>query len=303
MVLPFSPDELSAVPDGFDIEVADAVDDWPASAADAEFYVPSYRFSRRVVQVLPQLPRLRVVQTLTAGYDHILPLLPDGVTLCNASEIHATATSEHAVGLMIAAQRRLPELAVAQTRHEWDQQMTSSLADRRVLVVGAGHIGQAIRRRLDGFECSVTLVGRTARGEVRAIAELPQLLPQAEIVVLAVPHTPETEGIVDKDFLAAMPDGALLVNVGRGKLVVTESLVAELQAGRLRAAVDVTDPEPLPEDHPLWSAPNTFITPHQGGAATSMWPRAYRLVADQLQLISRGEPPRNVVAGPPAVPL
>ncbi|MGH3472574.1 MAG: 2-hydroxyacid dehydrogenase [Nocardioidaceae bacterium] len=295
VVLPFSTDHLSAVPSGFDVVVADAVDDWPDNARDAEFYVPSYRFSAAVIEVISSLPHLRVVQTLTAGVDHIVPVIPPGVTLCNAAGVHDAATSELAVGLMIAAQRRLPDLVRAQDQQVWDQQMSSSLADQHVLVVGAGHIGHAVQRRLSGFECEVTLVGRTARPGVRASHELPILLPQADIVLVIVPITDETAGMVDRAFLARMRDGALLVNVSRGAVVVTDDLIAELRSGRLRAALDVTDPEPLPAGHPLWSAPGVIITPHVGGASSAMWPRAYRLVGEQLRRLSAGEPLLNQV--------
>lgn len=297
MLLPFSPDLLADLPgDGFEyVEL-----DLDAVALDlvrsTEFYVPPYNAARRSAALVAEMPRLRVVQTLTAGVDHILPLIPTGVTLCNAAGVHDAATSELAAGMMIAMERRLPALMAAQRRHEWDPQMSQSLADRSVLVVGAGHIARALERRLVGFECSVTLVGRTARDGVRAATELPDLLPRAEIVVLLVPLTGETRHLVDAKFLSLMPDGALLVNVARGAVVVTDDLLAELQSGRLRAALDVTDPEPLPADHPLWDAPGCLLTPHVGGAASSMWPRSYRLVAEQLRRLAGGRPLLNVVA-------
>lgn len=297
--LPFGPEVLSAVPPGVDIEVVDATDGLPSSVGEVEFYVPAYQFNTDVVRAIEQMPRLNVVQSLTAGVDHLTPYLREGMTLCNAVDVHDAATSELAVGMMIAAQRRFADLVRAQDRGEWDYRLSSSLADRRVLIIGAGNIAQAIQRRLDGFECDVTLVGRSARPGVHAIGELPELLPRAEIVVLIVPLTSETKGLVDKAFLAAMPDGALLVNVARGPVVVTADLLAELESGRLRAAVDVTDPEPLPPGHPLWSAPGLFITPHIGGAAESLWPRAHRLVSAQLARYAAGEELHHVVAGPP----
>jgi len=295
VVLPFSPDKLAGIPPGFDVEVADATEHWPTSANSAQFYVPAYRFSRKIADVIRDMPQLEVVQSLTAGVDHIRAVIPDGVSLCNATRVHHTATAELAVGLMISAQRRLSELVRAQDDQMWDQQMSSSLADRRVLVVGAGNIGRAIEQRLAGFECETTLVGRTRRPGVHGIDELPSLLPRTDIVVLIVPITEETNGLVDAAFLAALPDGALLVNVARGPIVVTDDLIAELRTGRLRAALDVTDPEPLPAGHPLWSAPGVIITPHVGGASTAMWPRSYRLVAEQLRRLAVGEPLLNVV--------
>jgi phosphoglycerate dehydrogenase-like enzyme len=295
VVLPFSPDNLPEVPDGFDFVVADATGLWPEDAADGEFYVPSYHFSRAVVDVMAEMPRLRVVQTLTAGVDHLQHDVPDGVTLCNATQVHHTATAELAVGMMISAQRRLPDLVRAQDAHVWDARMSSSLADKKVLVIGAGNIGRAIRQRLAGFECEVTLVGRTKRDDVRSLDEVHDLLPSTDIVVLIVPLTDETQGLVDAAFLSALPYGALLVNVARGGVVVTDDLVKELESGRLRAALDVTDPEPLPAGHPLWSAPGLILTPHVGGASSAMWPRAFRLVSDQLSRIAAGEPLLNVV--------
>lgn len=295
--LPFSPDLLSSVPTGVDIEVVDATVGLPDSVADVEFYVPAYQFSRKVVTAIEQMPKLKVIQSLTAGTDHISEYLREGMTLCNAVGVHDASTSELAVGMMIGAQRRFAELVRQQDRGVWDMEMTASLADRRVLVIGAGSIAHAISRRLDGFECDVTLVGRTARDDIRGIAELPDLLPAAEIVVLIIPITEETRGLVNKGFLALMPDNALLVNVARGPVVVTDDLLAELQSGRLRAALDVTDPEPLPVGHPLWSAPGIFITPHVGGASSALWPRAHRLVGEQLHRYVAGEPLQHVVFG------
>jgi len=293
--LPFPAEMLSSIPDGVEIEVVDATRGLPGSVDQVEFYVPAYQFSPDVVTAIDAMPRLKVVQSLTAGTEHINRHLRPGLTLCNAVGVHDAATSELAVGMMIASQRRFADLVRAQDRGQWDMQMTSSLADRRVLVVGAGNVSQAIQRRLAGFECEVVVVGRTARDGVRAVTELPELLPWADIVCLIVPLTEETRAMVDRDFLAAMRDGALLVNVARGKVVDTEALLAELESGRLRAAVDVTDPEPLPPHHRLWSAPNTFITPHVGGASAALWPRAHRLVTEQLRRYCAGEPLLHVV--------
>ncbi len=292
--IPFSPEELDGAPGEFEYVVADATEHWPPEAAEAEFYVPTYRFDPRAIDVIAQMPRLRVIQTLTAGVDQFLPIR-SGLTLCNASGVHDAATSELAVGLMIAAERDFATIFAGQRSQSWTQQMTSSLADRRLLVIGSGSIGRAIQRRLSGFECVVTMVGRTARDDVHAVSELPSLLPDAEIVVLIIPLTDETRGLVDKAFLALMPDGALLVNVARGAVVVTEDLLAELGAGRLRAALDVTDPEPLPRGHPLWTAPGVIISHHRGGASSAMWPRSYRLVSEQLRRVADGRPLLNVV--------
>jgi phosphoglycerate dehydrogenase-like enzyme len=285
---------LEGVPDVFDYVEADATQDWTTEADQAEFYVPSYRFDPRPLRVIDTMPRRQVIQTLTAGVDSFLPVR-EGVTLCNAAGVHDAATSELAVGLMIAAQRDFASIFEGQRTHVWTQHMTSSLADQRVVVVGAGSIARALQRRLAGFECEVTLVGRTARAGVRAVRELPALVADSDIVVLLVPLTDETRGMVDRALLQAIPDGGLIVNVARGAVVVTDDLLAEVQRGRLRAALDVTDPEPLPPDHPLWSAPGVIISHHRGGAAASMWPRAYRLVSAQLTRLAENRPLLNVV--------
>jgi phosphoglycerate dehydrogenase-like enzyme len=248
---------------------------------------------------LAGLPSLRVVQTLSAGYENVLPHVPAGVTLATAAGVHDASTAELAVGLAIGALRGFPDFVRAAERGAWAGGTRPALADRRVLLVGTGGIGSAVAARLAPFEVEVTRVGTRSRddehGHVHAADELPDLLPRHEVVVLATPLTEETRGMVDAAFLAAMPDGALLVNVSRGPVVVTADLVTELQAGRLLAALDVTDPEPLPPEHPLWRAPNVLVSPHVGGDSTAFPPRARALLKDQLERFATGRPLRNVV--------
>jgi phosphoglycerate dehydrogenase-like enzyme len=219
------------------------------------------------------------------------------VLLCNGRGIHNASTAELALTLTLASLRGLPGFVDDQHAHRWSQGFRESLADKTVLIVGYGDIGRDIERRLVPFEVDVLRVARSAKPGVHAWSELADLLPQADVVVLIVPGTSETRGLVDASFLQRMRDGALLVNVARGPVVVTDDLVAALETGRVRAALDVTDPEPLPEDHPLWSAPNVLITPHVGGATPAMWPRAYRLVREQLERFARDEPLVNVMTG------
>jgi phosphoglycerate dehydrogenase-like enzyme len=244
---------------------------------------------------LDALPRLRLVQLLTAGADTWLGGLPDGVVLCNARGAHTPSTAEWVLAATLAAQRGIPFFVREQDAGRWSFTTHSSLVGARVLIVGAGDIGRAIGRMLAGFDVQLTYVGSTARDGVHAPAELPQLLPDADVVVLIVPVTPETIGMVDAAFLAAMPDGALLVNAARGRIVDTDALLAELTTGRLRAALDVTEPEPLPEGHPLWTAPGLLLTPHVGGSVPETDARASAVAADQIARVLAGKPLANVV--------
>jgi phosphoglycerate dehydrogenase-like enzyme len=244
---------------------------------------------------LESLPRLRLVQLLTAGAEQFVGRLPDGVILCNARGAHTPSTAEWAVTAALAAQRGIPFFVREQDAGRWSFTTHRSLVGARVLVVGAGDIGRAIGTMLAGFDVELTYVARTARDGVRSTAELPQLLPHADVVIVVVPVTPETTGMVDAGFLAAMPEGALLVNAARGVVVETDALLAELSSGRLRAALDVTDPEPLPAGHPLWSAPGLLLTPHVGGAVPETNARAAAAVTDQLARIVAGKPLANVV--------
>jgi phosphoglycerate dehydrogenase-like enzyme len=245
---------------------------------------------------LAEAPHLEYVLLPSAGFDHALPLIPPGVTLCNGRGVHSAGTAELTLALVLASQRGLVAAIDAQREGRWWNPELPSLADRRVLVVGAGSVAEAIVDRLRPFEVEITQVARTARPGVHGVDELPVLLGGADVVVLAVPYSAQTHHLLDAAALAALPDGALVVNVARGRVVDTDALLAELTAGRLRAALDVTDPEPLPVGHPLWSAPNTIITAHQGGNSTATYPRVAALLRRQLEHLLAGEPVENVVA-------
>jgi phosphoglycerate dehydrogenase-like enzyme len=241
------------------------------------------------------LPRLRLVQLLSAGAERFAGRLPEGVLLCNARGAHTPSTAEWAVAATLAAQRGIPFFVREYDAGRWSFTTHHTLVGARVLVVGAGDIGREIGRMLAGFDVDLTYVARTAREGVRATADLPALLPDADVVIVIVPVTPETTGMVDAGFLAAMPDGALLVNAARGVIVDTDALVAELSRGRLRAALDVTDPEPLPPGHPLWTVPGLLLTPHVAGAVPETNARAAAAVTEQLARILAGEELENVV--------
>jgi phosphoglycerate dehydrogenase-like enzyme len=295
------PDIREALPDDqpLTVQTWDRRQPDPGNLAQVEFFVPPYTASLRDLSIVERMPALRVVQTLTAGVDNILPLLSDNVTLCNAAGVHDASTAELAVGLTIASLRHLDDFARAMPEGRWLYGRHESLADKTVLVVGFGSIGSAIARRLAGFECDIVGVARSSRTvdrvAVHAFDELPELLPGADVVVVIVPLTDDTRGLVDAAFLGRMRPGALLVNVSRGAVVDTDALVEATAAGRIRAALDVTEPEPLPPDHPLWRTPGVLISPHVGGNTSALLPRARRLVAEQLARWSVGEPLANVV--------
>ncbi|MGZ4543783.1 MAG: 2-hydroxyacid dehydrogenase [Blastococcus sp.] len=244
---------------------------------------------------LESLPRLRLVQLLTAGAETYAGRLPAGVVLCNARGAHTPSTAEWAVTVTLAAQRGIPFFVREQDAGRWSFSTQRSLIGARVLVVGAGDIGRTIGGMLAPFDVELTYVARTARDGVRSMTELPDLLRHADVVILIVPVTEETVGMVDAGFLAAMADGALLINAARGVVVDTDALLAELTRGRLRAALDVTDPEPLPAGHPLWSAPGLLLTPHVGGEVPETGARAAAAVTEQISRVLAGEPLANVV--------
>jgi phosphoglycerate dehydrogenase-like enzyme len=270
----------------------------PASVSEVDFYVAPYSFSPAALAVMGQMSSLRVLQLLTAGFEHVLEFVPRGVTVCNARGVHDASTSELAVALILASLRGIPDFVRGQAARQWLHADYPSLADKTVLILGYGSIGAAIERRLLPFETTVIRVASRAKAdvEVHGVDELPDLLPAVDIVVVIAPLTPNTRHLVNADFLAAMRDGALVVNVARGAIVDTAALLAELRSGRLRAALDVTDPEPLPADHPLWEAPGLLISPHVGGNSSAFLPRARALVRDQVSRFVAGEPVENVVA-------
>lgn len=276
---------------------------FPSDPADVEFYVPPLTKDIDVIgKPLARMTRLRTVQALSSGTDELraeLDRLPQRVTLCSARGVPARNTAELALTLILSSLRGLPELLRSQDREAWQPGVFSSLFERSVLIVGYGAVGSALEELLAPFGCTVTRVARddrdAPRGPVHSVARLPRLVAEADVVVLCTPLTPQTHGLFDVDLLARMKDGALLVNVSRGAVVDTDALLKETYGGRLRAALDVTDPEPLPAGHQLWGAPGVLVTPHVGAFTPSLWPGLEALVRRQLARFAAGEELENVV--------
>jgi phosphoglycerate dehydrogenase-like enzyme len=260
-------------------------------------YVTSYEFLAEL-----DADHVGVVQGQALGYDGAAAAVPAGVAFCNAVGVHEAPTAELALTLVLASQRGWPSIGINQSAERWERSVFPGLIGRRLLLIGVGGIGREIESRLSGFGTILTRVARTARsdgrsGDIHGIDELPALLPEADIVILAVPLSDETRGLVDDAFLTALPDGALVVNVSRGPIVDTAALVDHVSRGRIRSALDVVDPEPLPPGHPLWSLPGSLISPHIGGNVQSMKDRIDPLVLRQIAHLRAGERPDHIVIG------
>jgi phosphoglycerate dehydrogenase-like enzyme len=293
--LPDSPEKFGTLPPGIEADVWPGGEDLPDSADQVEYIVLPFGIEPEIIRKIVTLPSLKTLQILSAGADHILPYVPGHITLCNARGAHTPATAEWTAGAIVASLRNFPRFAVAQCDGRWDWAQSEAVGGKHVLIVGYGDIGAAVERRLAGWEVTIERVARHARDGVHAIGDLPELLRKADVVVILVPVTDETRQLVNKDFLRAMKDGALLVNAARGVIVDTDALLEALTSGRIRAALDVTDPEPLPEGHPLWQAPGLLLTPHVGGAVYESRDRAYAVVSEQLARLAAGEPLLNVL--------
>ncbi|MEU7901504.1 NAD(P)-dependent oxidoreductase [Actinoplanes sp. NPDC049118] len=291
--------------------LADALGALPPRVAllrwDMTAPAPAHRIDLVVLPYVPGSAHLRLLEGVTTrlvqaqylGYDGVAAALPPGHVYANARGVHETSTAELAMALLLAAQRGIGDFVRAAGVRVPEPAWYPSLADRRVLVLGQGGVGRAVEARLAPFEVEVVRVARTARdderGRVHGVAELPELLPSCDAVVVGVPLTGDTVHLVDAAFLARLPDGAVVVNVARGRVADTEAILVEARGGRLRFALDVTDPEPLPVDHELFTLPNVLISPHAGGMSSAMLPRVARLVRRQIDLLLDGAGPVNIV--------
>lgn len=288
-------DALGDLPEGVRLNLIP--EDAPTNELlDVEFLVPSSD-KPFVLEVLGRMPRLRVIQTLSAGVDWLLSAVPPGVRLCDARGTRDGAVSEWVLGAILASLKQLGEVRDCQRAHRWEWREPHELAGKTVMILGYGSIGVALESRLAILEAEVIRVARSARPGVYAADELPSLLGRADIVVVLLPLTEATSGLLDRELLGRMREGALLVNAARGPIVDTDALLELLLAGRIRAALDVTDPEPLPEDHPLWDAPGLLITPHFAGDTRGAERRAFALVGEQVRRYVGGEALLNVVEG------
>jgi phosphoglycerate dehydrogenase-like enzyme len=263
----------------------------------AEILIPPYRGTPRALPLLDQLPSLRMVQLLSAGTDEWAGVVPTDVTLSSARGAHAGPVSEWVLSAALCLYRQWPGLVAYQGEGVWAHRRldADTLADKRVLIIGAGHIGTAVRNKLGVFGAAATLVGRQAREGVHAASELPELLPDHQLIVITAPLTEQTRHMIGKAELGALPDGAVVINAGRGAIVDTSALVNELQAGRLRAALDVTDPEPLPPDHPLWTSPGVIISPHMARTVPGTPALCYEVAVREIKTFLDGGRPANAL--------
>ena len=261
-----------------------------------EFYVPRYMGGPAAIAMIPDMKGLRIIQSPNAGVDDVLKIRPDGVTLCNAAGVHDASTAELAVALAIASRRGFADFAADQAAGRWAHVRKPSLADSNVAIVGYGNIGKMIGTMLENFEVSVTAFSRSGKDGALTFDHFDHMLPTFDVIILIVPLTDQTRHLMNASRLAAMKNGAALINVARGAVVDTEALIAELNSGRITAGLDVTDPEPLPAGHPLWSAKNVIITPHVGGDSEAFTPRGRKLVEEQLARYASGQPLLHIVA-------
>lgn len=305
---------LSAFPP--EVELV-ALPDEPTEITPIDVWIPD-PYTLKALKVWPYLRGVKLVLSMMAGTEWIRPTVGPDVLICSGRGAHSPSTAEWALTAILTMLRHVPFYVGVQQQGLWKRRfemperyatlngdprplyppvLQEELTGKRVLLIGHGSIGQHIERLLTPFDVELTRVARTARTEprVHAISELDALLPHAEIVILILPLTPESKHLIAARQLALMPQGALLINAARGGVVHTDDLVAALHSGRIRAAVDVTDPEPLPEGHPLWSAPNVFITPHVAGSTPQFSRRAMQVAAGELRRYMAGETLQNLV--------
>ncbi len=266
-----------------------------ADLSEITFYVPTYMGGRPALELTKKMPNLKILQMPNAGFDDALEFVRDGMTLCNGRSIHDDSTAELAVGLTIASLRGFADFVRNQDKSSWVHVRNQSINDKRVGIIGFGSIGSTIAKMLSGFSVEVIPFTQSGRDNTIAISNLDKHLPTLDVVILILPLTAESKHLFNAQRLSLMKAGSLLVNVARGPIVDTDALVKELNSGRITAALDVTDPEPLPSDHLLWKAKGVLISPHVGGNTSAFEKRARRLIESQLQLLAEGKSLNNVI--------
>lgn len=287
-----------------DLHVPDGItllshDNFPLDTSDLsqiDMYVPSYMGGAKALSYAAQMPNLSILQMLNAGYDDALAYVRPGITLCNARGVHDASTAELAVGLAIASRRGFLEFSNDQRQGNWNHRRFPALSDSKVGIIGFGSIGKEVARKLSGFDVTITAFTQSGRDNTTAISELDKHLPNLDIVILILPLSDSSRHMFNAERLSKMKNGALIINVARGPIIDTEALIKELATKRIFAALDVTDPEPLPERHPLWNAPNVIIVPHVGGNSAAFEPRGRSLIESQLRLISESKTLNHIVA-------
>jgi phosphoglycerate dehydrogenase-like enzyme len=290
---------LGTLPSDVEVGIWNGLDPLPGGADRVELVMPSWAGKDDVVRLLGALPALKVVQTVAAGYEWLLGLNRPELSVCNAGDANAAAVADWCLAAVVSDIRRFPTFDRQQSEAVWRPVSAKPLSSHTVVIVGYGAIGKALHARLEPLGCTVVPVASRARDQIRGVDELPGLLPTADVVVLLTPLSEATMHLIDRDALRLLPDGALVVNAGRGAVVDTDALMVELGSGRLRAVLDVTDPEPLPPMHPLWHAKNVRITPHIAGATTGFLSFTYPVAGENIRRLHAGEPLLNVVQGPP----
>ena len=272
--------------------------DFPLESSDLSeitIYVQPYMTGSETLEPIRGMTNLQVLQVPNAGYESAIPYMREGIILCNARGVHNASTAELAIGLAIAMKRGFPDFIRAQDQSEWSHERMGSLSDSRIGIIGAGSIGQTLVSYLAPFEVEITTFSRSGDNSSLTIDQLDSRLPDLDLIILILPLNEASQHLFDARRLALMKDGAILINVARGKIIDTDALVAELRTGRISAALDVTDPEPLPSDHPLWKLKNVMITPHVGGDSAAFESRGRRFIEQQLQRIADGSKLVNVI--------
>lgn len=284
------------LPQGMTHASTDGVAPFTEDLESIEFFVPKYMGGPAAISMIDQMKSLKVIQSPNAGVDDLLAVLPQGVTLCNAAGVHDASTAELAIALSIASRRGFSDFARNQVAGTWVHERKPSLTDSNIAIVGFGNIGKMIASMLKPFDVRVNTFSNSGRDGSFTMDHFDSMLPTFDLIILIVPLNSGTRHFMNATRLRSMKDGAALVNVARGPVVDTDALINELMTGRITAALDVTDPEPLPDGHPLWSAPNLIITPHVGGDSEAFLPRGRKLVEEQAERFVAGVPLLHIVA-------